>query len=122
MLCGSHMNRDRMSSMQRWNSSVPHGKNCDRSASCCAPITLRPIDLYRIPINSALGSSRISMPAVTDIAPEEIGIRRTRSSQSRAPPDRIFAWSIPMMDVVMIAIAFVFFALSIAYVYACDQL
>jgi hypothetical protein len=30
--------------------------------------------------------------------------------------------SIPMMDVVMLAIGFVFFALSIAYVYACDQL
>jgi hypothetical protein len=30
--------------------------------------------------------------------------------------------SIPMMDVVMLAIAFAFFALSIAYVYACDLL
>jgi hypothetical protein len=30
--------------------------------------------------------------------------------------------SIPMMDVVMLAIGFVFFAVSIAYVYACDQL
>jgi hypothetical protein len=29
--------------------------------------------------------------------------------------------SIPMMDVVMLALAFVFFAVSIAYVYACDQ-
>jgi len=27
-----------------------------------------------------------------------------------------------MMDVVMLALGFVFFALSIAYVYACDQL
>jgi len=27
-----------------------------------------------------------------------------------------------MMDVVMLAIAFAFFALSIAYVYACDRL
>jgi len=27
-----------------------------------------------------------------------------------------------MMDVVMIAIGFVFFALSIAYVYACERL
>jgi hypothetical protein len=35
---------------------------------------------------------------------------------------RILPWSIPMMDVVMLAIGFVFFALSIAYVYACDQL
>jgi hypothetical protein len=28
----------------------------------------------------------------------------------------------PMMDVVMLAIGFAFFALSIAYVYACDLL
>jgi len=27
-----------------------------------------------------------------------------------------------MMDIVMLALGFVFFALSIAYVYACDQL
>jgi hypothetical protein len=32
------------------------------------------------------------------------------------------AWSIPMMDVVMLAIGFVFFALSIGYVYGCDRL
>jgi hypothetical protein len=30
--------------------------------------------------------------------------------------------SIPMMDAVMLAIGFAFFALSIAYVYACDLL
>jgi hypothetical protein len=30
--------------------------------------------------------------------------------------------SIAMLDVVMLAIGFAFFALSIAYVYACDQL
>jgi hypothetical protein len=30
--------------------------------------------------------------------------------------------SIAMMDVVMLAVAFFFFAVSIAYVYACDQL
>jgi hypothetical protein len=34
----------------------------------------------------------------------------------------ISARSIAMMDAVMLAIGFVFFALSIAYVYACDQL
>ncbi|MFZ2066292.1 MAG: hypothetical protein WAV27_09955 [Xanthobacteraceae bacterium] len=33
-----------------------------------------------------------------------------------------FARSIPMFDVIMLAIAFAFFAVSIAYVYACDQL
>jgi hypothetical protein len=31
-------------------------------------------------------------------------------------------WSIPMMDVVMVALAVGFFAVSIAYVYACEQL
>jgi hypothetical protein len=37
------------------------------------------------------------------------------------PPAHSF-WSIAMMDAVMIAIGFVFFMLSIAYVYACEQL
>jgi hypothetical protein len=35
---------------------------------------------------------------------------------------RDFCWSISMMDVVMLALGFVFFAVSIAYVYACEQL
>jgi hypothetical protein len=35
---------------------------------------------------------------------------------------KFFARSIPMMDVVMLAISIVFFALSIGYVYACDRL
>jgi hypothetical protein len=34
----------------------------------------------------------------------------------------LFVWSFPMMDVVMLAIGAVFFALSIGYVYACDRL
>jgi hypothetical protein len=33
-----------------------------------------------------------------------------------------FIRSIPMMDVVMVALAVGFLALSIAYVYACEQL
>jgi hypothetical protein len=33
-----------------------------------------------------------------------------------------FKWGTSMMDIVMLAIGFVCFALSIAYVYACDQL
>jgi len=32
------------------------------------------------------------------------------------------ARSIAMMDIVMLAIGFVFFALSISYVYGCDRL
>jgi hypothetical protein len=35
---------------------------------------------------------------------------------------QVFARRTSMMDTVMMAIGFVFFALSIAYVYACDQL
>ena len=31
-------------------------------------------------------------------------------------------WELSMMDVVMVALGFGFFGLSIAYVYACDQL
>jgi hypothetical protein len=55
-------------------------------------------------------------------------LRAADSSQGRASRfvfvDALqqFARSILMFDVVMMAIAFVFFALSIAYVYACDQL
>ena len=44
--------------------------------------------------------------------------------QWRAPPlgNSFLFWSIPMMDVVMVAIAFTFFAVSTAYVYACERL
>jgi hypothetical protein len=56
-------------------------------------------------------------------------LRGFDSYQDRAPPSGIcrqsaafIARSIPMMDVVMLAIAFAFFAVSIAYVYACDRL
>jgi hypothetical protein len=38
------------------------------------------------------------------------------------PKQFILVGSIPMMDAVMLAIGFAFFALSIAYVYACDLL
>jgi hypothetical protein len=52
-------------------------------------------------------------------------IDRNQGSASRAG----ISWcaairirSIPMLDAVMLAIALAFFALSIAYVYACDHL
>ncbi len=35
---------------------------------------------------------------------------------------RTYCLELPMMDVVMLAITFVFFVLSIGYVYACDRL
>jgi hypothetical protein len=56
-------------------------------------------------------------------------VARFDSDQERAAPLSIYRQSgafiarrIPMMDVVMLAIGFVFFAVSIAYVYACDRL
>jgi len=51
-------------------------------------------------------------------------IRRSSEKNDRRrgiPPAHRF-WSIAMMDAVVIAIGFVFFALSIAYVYACERL
>jgi len=46
------------------------------------------------------------------------------ASRHQASPSVLenFTWSIPMMDVVMVALAVGFFAVSIAYVYACEQL
>jgi hypothetical protein len=55
-------------------------------------------------------------------------IRAARRNQhNTAPKDirailPISAWSTPMMDIIMLAIAFVFFAATIAYVYACERL
>jgi hypothetical protein len=57
------------------------------------------------------------------------GAARLDSDRERAAPLRHYwqsgafiARRTPMMDVVMLAIGFVFFAVSIAYVYACDRL
>jgi hypothetical protein len=47
-------------------------------------------------------------------------IKKARRPQ--ASSEYIIARRIPMMDVVMLALAFVFFALSIGYVYGCDRL
>jgi hypothetical protein len=53
-------------------------------------------------------------------------LRGFDSYQGRAQPlgkiTAFFPRSTPMMDVVMVAIAFAFFAVSIAYVYACERL
>jgi hypothetical protein len=46
--------------------------------------------------------------------------RRLRASTDASSPLLVSEHS--MMDVVVLAIGFVFFAVSIAYVYACDQL
>jgi hypothetical protein len=55
-------------------------------------------------------------------------LRCLDANQSSVPPLGISfvlensIWSTPMMDVVMVALAVGFFAVSIAYVYACEQL
>jgi hypothetical protein len=52
-----------------------------------------------------------------------IQIELARPPQQTPASHRIFLpGDIPMMDVIMIAIGVVFFALSIGYVYACDRL
>jgi hypothetical protein len=51
-----------------------------------------------------------------------IKVKAARRRWASAYALQHFSRSIPMMDVVMLAIGFVFFALSIAYVYACDRL
>ena len=53
---------------------------------------------------------------------EPIDIAHIAAEPSRDPSPPFNVRSIPMMDLVMLAIGFVFFALSIAYVYACDRL
>jgi hypothetical protein len=48
---------------------------------------------------------------------------RPHAAASPADPrGHLFARSIPMMDVIMLAIGAAFFALSIGYAYACDRL
>jgi hypothetical protein len=49
-------------------------------------------------------------------------VKEASRRQASAGTLENFVWSIPMMDVVMVALAIGFFALSIAYVYACEQL
>jgi hypothetical protein len=86
--------------------------------------------LYEIPITYFLLSSRIPMPLVTPIGRDRPSLyARLRfepepSFAGRYPPacGQAFARRNSMMDVIMIAIGFVFFALSIGYVYACDRL
>jgi hypothetical protein len=51
-----------------------------------------------------------------------IHIMTARRRRASAVALGIFIRRAPMMDAVMMAIAFVFFALSIAYCYACDRL
>jgi hypothetical protein len=49
---------------------------------------------------------------------ELVSVKEQISAAQQIPA----AGSISMMDVVMLAIAFAFFAVSIAYVYACERL
>jgi hypothetical protein len=49
-------------------------------------------------------------------------ISRRATNRHQSASCVISAWSTSMMDIIMLAIAFVFFAASIAYVYACERL
>jgi hypothetical protein len=60
-------------------------------------------DLYKIPISRRTPTSRFHMPCITKFAV-------------------LLARSIAMLDAIVLAIGFAFFALSIGYVYACDRL
>jgi hypothetical protein len=87
-------------------------------------------DLYEIPITFSGRPSRIPMAATTSSQFRAAEILAHLRFKSRLQiPDRhllqgyrIFVRRIPMMDVVMMALGFVFFALSIGYVFACDRL
>jgi hypothetical protein len=88
------------------------------------------IDLYGIPITFFSVPSRIPMRRVTPsgdgkavfFARPRFKSRPPSAFKHPLPTGKFFARSIPMMDVVMLAIGIVFFALSIGYVYACDRL
>jgi len=52
----------------------------------------------------------------------EVKATRGHFASTDAALQHLLHGAFPMMDVVMLAIGFVFFALSIGYVYACDRL
>jgi hypothetical protein len=68
------------------------------------------------------------MRSSADIVPKRPGISRAALIEIKVVSRcRVSAWilkvsirSIPMMDIVMVALAVGFFAVSIAYVYACE--
>ncbi len=70
--------------------------------------------LYEIPITSSLLPSRKPMRPV---APQP-GKTRTVFRRARATTHR----NILMLDIVMLALAFAFFAAGIGYAYACERL
>jgi hypothetical protein len=51
-----------------------------------------------------------------------LAIGRRAANRHQSASCKIFARSTSMMDIIMLAIGFVFFAASIAYVYACERL
>jgi hypothetical protein len=86
--------------------------------------------VYEIPITFLFHSSRNPTPTVPVIAAYAAEIPRVldanqdwyRHFVSCCRQTAFMPGSLPMMDIVMLAIAFVCFALSIGYVYACDHL
>lgn len=96
---------------------------------CDRDIFLDASGLYGTPIIFPLPPSRIPMQSVTITLRERGGfLRALDTDQARA---RLFclsytlrqsARSMTMLDLIMMAVGFILFALSLAYVYACDQL
>ena len=99
-----------------------------RHASLCsaAPVLVAP-GLYRIPLLSWLRPLSNSYDKGAIYSSGRVGTCHTVDATSTLHfaewhPRKSQARSTPMMDVAMLAIRFTFFALSIAYVYACDLL
>ena len=88
------------------------------------------IDLYEIPITFFCVPSRIPMQRVTPSGAGKAGfLRPLDADQDRTPPSGIccptrkfIVRSIPMLDLILLATALIFFAVAIGYTYACDRL
>src|SRR5262245_14960583 len=82
--------------------------------------------LYGIPIFSSSRRSRIPMRSVTVESLSKDGPIRINVLGAVARPNGFavpfIAWSIPMLDIIVLAIGLGFFALSVGYTIACDRL
>jgi hypothetical protein len=86
-------------------------------------------DLYEIPITLAAHPSRIPMRSVTRNGASKSAAGCGCLTLSQDPTRSPVVWAKPfiarrihMLDVILIAVAFIFFALSVGYAVACDRL
>ena len=77
--------------------------------------------LYEIPISQTSDSSRKLM-AWRDTYCRRIGAGRRGQKHGRLSLRIRVLWEPPMLDVILLAVAAAFFALSIGYTFACDRL